>query len=280
MRIYFDKSETTPATIFPLRDGEKTSCAFFLPGLGGSAFYAHKLVSYLHEEIQAYELRLDQDLIEYISRGTMQGLAERLAMDLHTVDLSKAYHLVGHSFGGFLAYETAHQLERLGSRVGMVAILDSAMPTRFYSASAYFRAVAEARKLKRRAHKWVRTSWQDSAPTDRESILELPGVGRIDLRTRPKSLRYIIENLHGLMRNYRPSLFDVDIMLFKAMSIRSRFFQPRYLGWDCISGGRIDLFHITGGHNDLVRDDDAAKQVANIMSSAILEHNGEDPIAQ
>ena len=47
---------------------------------------------------------------------------------MKSVQAQGPYHLLGHSYGGVVAYEMARQLAAAGERVGWLALLDSAVP--------------------------------------------------------------------------------------------------------------------------------------------------------
>jgi thioesterase domain-containing protein len=58
----------------------------------------------------------------------VRRVAARHVTALRSVQAHGPYHLAGHSFGGLVAFEIAHQLCDAGERVALLAILDSFAP--------------------------------------------------------------------------------------------------------------------------------------------------------
>jgi thioesterase domain-containing protein/acyl carrier protein len=55
-------------------------------------------------------------------------IAARYVRELRSVQARGPYHLAGHSFGGLVAFEMAHQLRGAGETVELLAVLDSFAP--------------------------------------------------------------------------------------------------------------------------------------------------------
>ncbi len=78
----------------------------------------------------------DSSAIGYSEQGDIYLAAPLEEMAAHYVEAMKTvqphgpYHLGGWSFGGFVAFEMAHQLVRRGDEVGLLAILDAAKSER------------------------------------------------------------------------------------------------------------------------------------------------------
>ena len=114
--------------IFPLQKGCPTTSLFFLPDVGGSVFYSRKLTEALGKEPSLYGFRLDPEFDWSQPERTFIKLAEQFADNLINSDIPEPYHLIGHSFAGLLAFETARQLKIKGGNVGLVALLDTPVP--------------------------------------------------------------------------------------------------------------------------------------------------------
>ena len=266
-------------TIFPLRPAGGEGSVFFLPDLGGNTFYAKNLVFQLEPGRGAYGMRLDSELLENLPGCTLQGLAQRFAADLHASAFAEPFHLVGHSFAGILAFETARHLVMLGAEVGTLALLDCGLPSRFYS-GWYYRAVGAVveavREFKIRQHDLLKKAVFGHPADDPSVILSVPGFVRMDLTKHPESYRHIIRHLYRAMVDYEPGPYAGHLTLFRSMN-RGFAAAPADLGWGPYARGCVDVIRITGDHLDMVRDDRAAMAVAErldrILSAA--EHRGQ-----
>lgn len=101
---------------------------FVVAGAGGLGIAFVGLARRLGDDRPAYALQ--SPVIE--SRGWPERSVEEMARKhvaiIRGVQPHGPYHLAGHSFGGIVAFEMAHQLKALGEEVALLAILDSFPP--------------------------------------------------------------------------------------------------------------------------------------------------------
>ena len=62
---------------------------------------------------------------------TIEEMAAAYVAELRSAVPDGPYHLVGYSFGGWVAYEMARQLDAAGERVGLLGLIDTAVPDLF-----------------------------------------------------------------------------------------------------------------------------------------------------
>jgi thioesterase domain-containing protein/acyl carrier protein len=101
---------------------------FCAPGAGGSVFYLHPLARALGAEQPVYGLEalgLDGHTIPH---STVEAAAAYHLAALRQLQGAEPYYLLGHSFGGLIAYELAQQLQQAGATIGAVIILDGIAP--------------------------------------------------------------------------------------------------------------------------------------------------------
>ncbi len=250
-------------TILPLKQSDGPGNVFFLPDVGGNVFYAKKIVSQLVSGCGVYAMRLDSELLENLPGCTIQGLAHRFAADLNASVFTGPLHLIGHSFAGFLAFETARRVVELGAYVGSITLLDCAVPDRFRS-GWYYQTAGDLYQIKN----WLRdllkkTAFADSND-DPSMLLSEPGFIRMDLTKHPEPYRYIIRHLYRAMVDYEPGLYSGNLTLFQATD-QLLFGVPKDFGWGTYTKGRVDVIRITGDHLEMVRDDRATKEVAKSL---------------
>ena len=257
-----------PPTIFPLRRAEEQASVFFLPDVGGNVFYARKIVPHLEPGLGVYGVRLAHEQLENLSGCTLQELGRQFAADLRASGLPEPFHLVGHSFAGFLAFETARHLAALDAPVGVLALLDSILPSR-YDSAWYRRVIAALRSFMSQQRYLLRTTVFESSHGDPSMILHVPGFIRMDLTKHPESYRYIIRHLYRAMVEYEPGPYNGHLTLFRTMDSRLLAGVPSHLGWASYAKGRLDVIRLVGDHLDLVRDAHAAAQVAERLNQIL-----------
>jgi malonyl CoA-acyl carrier protein transacylase len=116
-----DAYRSTLVTIQP--QGSKQPL-FFVPGILGNVFYLERLAHHLGLEQPFYGLRslgLDEDIAPYTK---VEEIAAHHIKAIQTVQPHGPYLIGGHSFGGKVAFEIAHQLKTQGEVVSLLAIVD------------------------------------------------------------------------------------------------------------------------------------------------------------
>jgi thioesterase domain-containing protein len=102
---------------------------FWMPGTGGNVIYFHDLARALHGQgIPSHGLQATG--LDGASEPA-QSVAEIAAINLRAlreVVPRGPYYLGGHSFGGYVAFEMARQLEQDGEQVAQLVILDTPAP--------------------------------------------------------------------------------------------------------------------------------------------------------
>jgi len=99
-----------------------------MPGAGGNVIYFRPLANRLSAEMPVYALQaigLD-GVTPPLTR--VEDIALRNVRAIRNVSPAGPYYLVGHSFGGIVAFEMSQILRRQGLTIGMLAILDTPAP--------------------------------------------------------------------------------------------------------------------------------------------------------
>jgi thioesterase domain-containing protein len=113
----------------PLQLGQRGAASLFcLPGAGDSITSFIDLASRLNESWSIYGFQprgIDGSLLPHSS---VERAADCYVKALHETRSTKPVHLLGHSFGGWVAFEMALQLLNMGIRLASLTILDSAPP--------------------------------------------------------------------------------------------------------------------------------------------------------
>lgn len=193
----------------------------------------------------------------------MRDIFEQLGTDILDRDIARPLVLLGHSFAGFLAYETAAFLGSKGAQVDAVVLLDTAVPWRF-RLDAPLQRVAIAAKN-------ARDKWRGDLPTG-DNVLSEPGYWRVDLSELPESLQNTLRAWYHAMISYRPSRSEIPILLFSAKTRRRKgALAGRNLGWRRFTSGPIRKVWLGDDHLSLIRDPATAGQAAREISDLLMQ---------
>ena len=121
--------DTTWPTLIPIQPQGSRLPLFCLPGAGGNVLYLHSLAVRLGQDQPCYGLQPPGLDGKTTTPNTIETLASHHLKELQGLQPQGPYYLVGHCFGGKVAFELAHQLEQRGETVALLAILDSSAPT-------------------------------------------------------------------------------------------------------------------------------------------------------
>ena len=244
--------------IYALKQGGSHEPLFVLPDLGGNSLYVRKILPCLSQDRSVLAFRLPAAALP---AETVETIAEKIASMIAKEYPRNRHHLLGHSFAGLLAYETARALERIGENVGCVFLLDTPVPRRDMThLPSWF------------AHWTRRTLRRLISPATRADYLFRPGYIAIDLDRHPAAYREIIRSLYGAMTRYAPEPYGGSIVLFR--STMNGIGAGRALGWSRLVRGAIEVVDIEGSHLAMVRDDGQAKKIAHEIEALIEERLG------
>jgi nonribosomal peptide synthetase DhbF len=115
--------------LVPLRATGSGPALFCVPGAGGQCHYLYHLAAALGDAhpVYAFQARGLDGLA--LPHTRIDEMADFYVDLLREIQPHGPYYLVGHSFGGAVAFEMAKRLEASGGEVGFVALLDSGMPS-------------------------------------------------------------------------------------------------------------------------------------------------------
>ncbi|MCV6637686.1 amino acid adenylation domain-containing protein [Candidatus Albibeggiatoa sp. nov. NOAA] len=116
-------------TLIPIQAQGNRSPLFCLPGAGGNVLYLYNLAAHLGQDQPFYGLQPPGLDGKTETPDSIEVLASYHIRELQTAQPHNPYYLVGHCFGGKVAFEMARQLEQQGHTVAMLVILDSTAPS-------------------------------------------------------------------------------------------------------------------------------------------------------
>jgi len=207
-----------------------------------------------------------RDLGDDLSRPLVQIAAEHVRA-VRSVQPAGPYHLLGWSFGGFVAYEMAVQLERSGERVAFLGMLDTIAPS-LVQAWPWTRdldfiagAASDVAALSRRPFALDRDALERLEVEEqlRRTAEALHAQGAAPAGFGVARLREHYETLRDRVRSragYVGEPFSGTLTLFRASLVKERwieFFAPytdeekRTLGW-CRHVAEVEVRPVPGAH--------------------------------
>ncbi|HET7229038.1 MAG TPA: amino acid adenylation domain-containing protein [Longimicrobium sp.] len=181
------------------------------------------------------------------------------------------YHLVGWSFGGYVAWEMAAQLEAEGERVAFVGLLDTMSPLLAQVRHGYGDVELAAGLAEEAAEQMGRDFTIDRGaleglPLDeviRRAVAQLHAQGAAPadfdaaalregfdvIRARARSLRaYVPGRYAGPLTLFRPAVAPPDhAEVFGHRTVE----EERTLGWSALASGPVDVHRVPGTHATL-----------------------------
>ncbi|MEV0231420.1 amino acid adenylation domain-containing protein [Nonomuraea sp. NPDC050786] len=201
--------------------------------------------------------------------GSMRELAEDYLTRVRAVRPEGPYLLLGHSFGGLLAYEMAACLRESGQEVGLVASLDAfPWPAGFTAETEALEQEALTILLRTRTlHPYAQPGH-----LERDRVFaavrgsEGPLSGLDDGR-----LSAVADTVTGHLRlavTYRPPPFDGTVLLFSAIAQPGGV--PSAVKAERWAPARVRVHDLDCGHSDLLRPRPAA-EIAGVLDPILRE---------
>ncbi len=110
--------------LISLREGTTSACLFLVHGLGGSAIELRHLAKQINVEFNVYGIQAF-GLCNAAPHDSVEAMAAAYVEEMLRVQSTGPYVLAGYSFGGLVAFEMTRLLERRGSTVQFLGLIDS-----------------------------------------------------------------------------------------------------------------------------------------------------------
>jgi amino acid adenylation domain-containing protein len=254
--------------LIPLRSGQPGRSLFFLDASMGMC----ELAQLLDAEISSFAttVPLRNQVIDAAKRNDQRGLPslEQIA-EPHTALIQKhqptgTCMLVGYSFGGLLAFEVAHQLQKQGRIVERIVLLDSwaAYPAwwkkarmltmdKFWS-SLRFRARYGWSSVRVGLRRYFCQKTVPSLPLRELDLSEaaiLPQIGEVSWDVFKRM------NWHA-RSHYQARQLDTQAVLFRAQHAGMEHYYPitNRMGWDGLLKRGLEVVETPGDHFTLLKN--------------------------
>jgi acyl transferase domain-containing protein/thioesterase domain-containing protein/acyl carrier protein len=272
--------------VVPIQAKGQRRPLYVVSGLDGHVLAFHRLAHYLGEDQPVFGLAHRGSDGRELDRTSVEEIAQSYVSAIRKVQPEGPYRVVGHSFGGIVAFEVAQQLLAHGGTVSMLGLFDTIEPR-------YSRQVWESLGFGKRIA--VHLSEFRFALRDRDLFGPL--------RRRFQKTRAIISSIFKAERspvpqpdtnvkdrnliaaaNYEPKVYPSSLTLFRSTVRGIKDGEDEVLGWGQVVAGDIEIRHIPATHGNIVNepavrilakelaeclDRDAARAHSNALSATV-----------
>jgi thioesterase domain-containing protein len=224
------------------------------PGIGGSLDMYADLARAFADDRPVYGIKMVGAQGECEPLREVQQIASTHAADIRGVQAHGPYFLLGFSFGGVLAFETARELLTHGERVGLVAMADCPAPGYRKAPPAVVRARAHVRNffsLKNSERvEYVQARLKNRVKLTGRLLGAREPVEDV-AETEDPIVRRVESALAEAHLHYTPTPSSVDVLFLSPESELDRpaqKYDDPMLGWGPVMRGRIIQCQTPGSH--------------------------------
>jgi len=256
------------SSLVMMQTGGQRTPFFCVHAAGGNVLEYHDLVRLLGPDQPVYGLQAKGLDGKSDPHTTIKEMATHYLKEMREIQPTGPYLIGGRSSGGTIAFEMACQLEAMGEKVSLLAMLDT------YPAG-YFKllpgAATVGQRAARRLRKWQShlTNLQALNAADKIRYLcnklryapakakhKLYGRAYKFYRRFGKPLPPVLQNIEEIafaaVKDYEPQVYSGDVALFLASDLTSDYDLRD--GWRELVSGQIDAHEITGNHINIIKE--------------------------
>lgn len=269
--------------VLPIRAKGEHSPLFCIHPVMGLGLAFTSMSQYIHEDIPIFALQADGLNNNVEMPASIEDMARLYLSRIREIQPEGPYNMIGWSFGGLVAHEISRQLEKNGSEVAFLALLDSYpfMPP----SGAVFN---DESVLAKAALGFL--------GFDENIIGETPAFAALsEFLTQQYGLREnvffkevlrqdpaFLERLHSvilhhldLAQRFVPGRIDADIRFFSATATPSetlhKILNYRVEAWHAHTTGDVDLYELNCSHEEMLEQSNAEKIASVFMHHTLRE---------
>jgi oxalate---CoA ligase len=191
-----------------------------------------------------------------VSHTRIEDIAAYYLSEIRTIQPNGPYYIGGHSFGGVIAFEMAHQLQREHDEVALLVLIDSAAPGTGLSRTDSARGETVAKQnsqnlsspsLKKRlyfARQTVKDALRKKVNT---AACEVYHVFGIQLPTALQTF-YADEVVYGKIYPHAHECYAPQSYSGRTVYLKSEDARDRALGWPELITGGLQIYEVPGNH--------------------------------
>lgn len=255
------EEETTWSPLVPMQAGGAAPAFFFVHGMGGTVMRFREL---------ARHIAVDQPFICFQAQGIdgklpvlyeIDAMASLYLDHMRRSQPGGPYYLGGYSFGGLVALEIARRLIAEGQTIGMLALVDtyfvapqngSSLLSRFFSLTNR-QKIAYLRKRVKRYGRGLKR--------------------RIDAISLPAPVKAVREACAMAERQYCPTMYPGQIVLFRASEKALRGLENEQESWQKYAAGGVEVHEVDGDHGNILNEPNV-RQLAAALCARLKQAQG------
>ncbi len=258
---------------------------YFAHGISGNVFKYHALATMLHPEQPSYGLQAVGLNGKEKPFTDMESMATFHVNEILKFQPEGPYALAGGSFGGYLAYEMACQLEAMGKKVNFLCLFDIEAGTVLDFLPSTVKHLKKvqliADRITKRAVSFIKADSKgrqaylqarrkiSNQESELESWLDKHKIVDEIGEESATYFRQVEDACYKALLSYKIKNYGGNIMIVRA---QDGFFNNTYardLGWSHFVNGSIDVSIVAGDHNSIFWEpnvNELAHAVQNILS--------------
>ena len=244
-----------PSSLVEIQRGRFKQPFFLVHPVGGHVYFYRDLVRYLGPDQTVYGIQA-----QGVDGGTdaftqVEEMAAHYIEALHVLQPEGPYFLGGSSFGGTVAFEMAQQLNVLGQKVALLALIDTPGPGQMpvlleedeTAIMVYLLGVGSNLSPSLKHLRQLEPDEQLLYFLDQEKIAGTVMPPNFGL---PQMRHYLhLFKVHTqIMRSYIPRTYPGRIIFFRAAERDAYNAQNPELPWSQLAAGGIEVIEVPGNH--------------------------------
>lgn len=248
---------------------------FCIHAVGGNLLSYKELLTHLEPDQPVYGLQAQGLDGKQPILTKVEDMAALYIGEMKTVQPDGPYFIVGHSFGGFVAFEIAQQLQAAGDEVAFLGLFDAIIP------GARGR-VPHQEVLRRHWQEFSQTGpayflqklRQKITATQNELEQSWKRLKGKYYQKQGVALPHTIRNLpikqanHQAARAYQLQVYPGVVTLFRA---QERFHTVAweldpFLGWGPLAGGGLEVIDVPGDHESCLKEPHISSLAAEVTA--------------
>ena len=276
--------------LVPMNDGGPQPAIFAVPGNGGSILPYFDLAQKFEGEHPVYGL---QDSGLDGMNNILNSIEEIAALNIKAImniQPEGPYHLIGHSLGGWIIFEMANQLEKLGQEVALIGILDTFAPL----PCVFKNAIPVNKDLWWIKNFMMLVSEYQNIPVELDyhklkSLNEEQRLAHILSYLKDHNIDITLNQLKGYLQVYKKNVeinystavkINSRIILFKACEFDESYYNKEdiialqkelSMGWKDFTARTVDVKMVPGNHLSMIKQPQVEK-LAQSLKNVISEN--------